>query len=553
MFKIATASVGAVSLAGAATALEKPQVFDPLSSSVISANHLVLDKPHKAYDQIIDALASDAKVAQAQSANPDKPKKIKTINDDFSDIASIDPDFGGMFYDSESNINIYMLNSQKDNAPVINAIAKTFGADKISKRQIKIKQANYRFSDLKAWHDEAISLFEIPGVITSSIDHTTNSLKIEVDDLEKEAAIRSQLDILGIPNGAAHVEKGELILEETASLRQKIRPVEGGLSIATNTVLCTLGFNAELNGVEGFVTASHCSTARSVADGTIFFQITNSADRIGEETEDPPFTTGGTCPVNFQCRESDVNFSAFDQGVNKARGFIEKTQGLNTPQNLHNTDIVGSFQITGTGDVIVGDKVDKVGRSSGWTGWTGQDLDAHGLVTEVCADVAVSGTSIIMLCQNEASYQSAPGDSGAGVFVPNSNGVNTVTLVGSHWGGIGSVGPCPAGCTDEGYSLTTTGVFNPYRAITSELGPLTVTAPIPTETPTATATATATATPAETPTLQPSILGGVDQNPIFTDSEQIKQSEKNKNKKVPLVAGLITALAGTAFFAKKNA
>lgn len=548
-FKIAVASVGAVSLASAATAVEKRETFDPLVSSVNSANHLMLVNHHKVYEQALDNLKAKAAHAQVIQAgqkvesrihNESGKQKIKTINDDFSDIASIDPDFGGMFYDSDGNLNIYTTNTQKDNATVKNAITKTFGPDKTSKGQIKFKQANYRFSDLRIWQEEALSLFETQGVISSGIDHTTNSLKIEVDDLEIEVAIRSQLDALGIPNSAVHIEKGEPVSTET-TLRQKLRPVEGGLNLTETNSLCTLGFNAQRSGIEGFVTASHCSATRSTVENTLYYQTTNSfADKIGIETVDPPFTTGGICPITKQCRYADANFSTYNVGISVNRGFIEKTQSLNSPQLANNTNIVGSFQITDIAYALVGSKVNKEGRSSGWT---------DGTVTAVCADVAVSGTPIIMLCQNEASYQSAGGDSGSPIFEIPTLGVDNATLVGIHWGGMS-----PSGLyTDEGYELTSTGVFSPYSAIVSELGPLTVTVPTATETPTvtATATATATSTPTETATLQPSVLGGVDTDSNLISSKQVKQSEKNKHKNAPLAIGIIAALAGTAIYTKK--
>jgi len=60
-------SVATMSLAaGGIVAVEKTGVFDPLASSVDSANHLVLKTPHKAYEQLIEMLPG-AENAEAQT------------------------------------------------------------------------------------------------------------------------------------------------------------------------------------------------------------------------------------------------------------------------------------------------------------------------------------------------------------------------------------------------------------------------------------------------------------------------------------------------------
>jgi len=64
---IVARSVAAVSIATAGVAaVEKTGFFDPLTSSVESASHLVLDNLHKSYDQLIDKLPE---VEKAQAAS----------------------------------------------------------------------------------------------------------------------------------------------------------------------------------------------------------------------------------------------------------------------------------------------------------------------------------------------------------------------------------------------------------------------------------------------------------------------------------------------------
>jgi hypothetical protein len=81
------------------------------------------------------------------------------------------------------------------------------------------------------------------------------------------------------------------------------------------------------------------------------------------------------------------------------------------------------------GWLLVGTRIDKMGRTTGWT-W--------GEVTETCVDipdwfVEYYGPGTSLLCQTEANYNSDPGDSGAPVFTWPLYG-DEVTLRGIHVG-----------------------------------------------------------------------------------------------------------------------
>ena len=410
---------------------------------------------------ILAALAPAAPLREAAA----QQQRVITINDLLSDVGRAAPGFGGMSYDSQGNLSVYLLDpAQREAAQA--AIAGVFGAARVPVAGIRVLPARYSFADLRAWQDQARSLLAIPGVLSSGIDHKTNVLEVGVQDLRLSDEVHRALRNLGIPQEAVHIMETESIALQP-TLRNRERPVEGGLNIDNNG--CTLGYNALRGGVEGFVTASHCSTTLALVDGHLFYQTALiAADLIGVETVDPALLRQvAACPLGWLCRFSDVDFSQYANGVNFARGRIEKTQGVNTPQIPGNVNIVGNFQITGTGVALVGQTVNKVGRSSGWT---------QGVVTGICVDENM--VTYIMLCQTEANYESAGGDSGSPVFQIPSSATDNVTLVGSHWGGYGSAGACPGGCTDEGLPMTTTGVFSPFGQVVGELGPLTVTAAV---------------------------------------------------------------------------
>ncbi len=75
---------------------------------------------------------------------------------------------------------------------------------------------------------------------------------------------------------------------------------------------------------------------------------------------------------------------------------------------------------------MVGDLVSHIGIATGW--------DQH-FVTKSCMDVVNSTTGIRFLCQDEADFGGALGDSGGPVLLNiNSLPDSTVTLGGVFWG-----------------------------------------------------------------------------------------------------------------------
>jgi hypothetical protein len=88
--------------------------------------------------------------------------------------------------------------------------------------------------------------------------------------------------------------------------------------------------------------------------------------------------------------------------------------------------------------------VNKVGRTTGWT---------QGQVSGSCVDTGVSGSNIVLLCQDFADAGVGGGDSGSNVFVQT--GGDNVTLVGILWGSN---------------AAGTLFVYSPYSAVRSELG-----------------------------------------------------------------------------------
>jgi streptogrisin C len=233
-----------------------------------------------------------------------------------------------------------------------------------------------------------------------------------------------------------------------ATLRDKVRPVVGGLQIRFSNYFCSLGFNATRAGVAGYVTAAHCSTTQGGVDGTQYYQPLNQVtdEFIGTEIADPKFFRNNGCPRGAKCRWSDSNFSDGADNVSFTLGRIAKTTGANNGS----LEIAGEFAITAKGTATVGQTANKVGRTTGWT---------QGTVSRTCANSGVSGTNIILLCQDfvDSTVQIvAGGDSGSNVFRTNPDG--SVTLLGVLWGGN---------------TAGTQFVYSPIANVERELGALT--------------------------------------------------------------------------------
>jgi len=307
---------------------------------------------------------------------------------------------------------------------------------------------------LEVLHERLLPVFELSGVVFTDADESTGRLVVGVMSSDVQELVRERLPALGISSQLVDFVETEPIFQVT-SLRDQVRPVVGGLQIRWSNYVCTLGFPAYRSGVLGFVTNSHCSTKQGSVDGTKYYQPVNqvAAELIGTEVADPAFFRGGgVCPRGKQCRYSDSIFSRAENGVNFDVGKIAKTDGVNNGSLTIANSGAARFTITEKGNALVGTVVNKVGRTTGWT---------QGAVKQKCANVAVSGTNIVNLCQDIVENTSAKivegGDSGSQVFVTLSG--DNVRLVGLLWGGNSS---------------GTLFVYSPIGNVEGELGTLTV-------------------------------------------------------------------------------
>jgi hypothetical protein len=287
-------------------------------------------------------------------------------------------------------------------------------------------------------------------VVYADLDEARNRVTIGVEDAAAGGRARALLTQLGLPDAAVLIRETRPV-EYAATLRSRVRPVGGGLQIHFGDFVCTLGFNALRSGVASYITNSHCTNVQGGTEGTQHYQHDRSVANtlIGTETADPVYFTGGACPLLRRCRYSDASRGRYASGVSQTLGRIVRTTSRNALSgSLTISTTNPSFTVNSErANSLVGQTVNKIGRTTGWT---------FGKVEATCVTTNVSGTTITQLCQTFVSAGVGPGDSGSPVFNWSGSGSN-VRLAGILWGGSGN-------------NLF---VFSPMSGIERELGPLT--------------------------------------------------------------------------------
>ncbi len=169
--------------------------------------------------------------------------------------------------------------------------------------------------DLEALNNRLVGLFELNGVVFTDADQTTGRLVVGVENKGLTRAVEQRLRVLGVSAEMVDIVETPAI-HQLATLQDQVRPLAGGLQIRFGGFLCTLGFNAVLGGVEGFVTNSHCTDVQGGVEDTSYYQPLTQipSQLVGTEIVDPVYL-GSTCsgnifPVrNRVCRWSDSAFA----------------------------------------------------------------------------------------------------------------------------------------------------------------------------------------------------------------------------------------------------
>ncbi len=386
---------------------------------------------------------SDSTQPTVPADQPDDPSLQATsqgVSQHPNDLARGVRGFGGFFLDAQDAPTIYLKDAgEKGNAG--RALGAYFQAAGINPSQLKVLRGQFEWAELERWQaDGGAEALAVPGAVFTDADEASNRVRIGVEHGAAAAGVRAALARRGVPAEAVIIEETAPI-ERMATL-QNDNTRRAGLQINFPGFVCTLGFN---DGTGSFITNSHCTNEQGGEENTPYGQPLLSIATVAVEVNDPDYTTGGGCPAGRRCRRSDAARANYVQGVQGAHGQIARTAQPNRKRNA--LEITGTFTITGEnlGGGIVGNVVNKIGRTTGWT---------QGQITNVGVNTNVSGSDITQLSQTFVSAGVGGGDSGSPVF--SLSGSNA-TLHGILWGG-----------SINGKSF----VFSPLGNVEGELGPI---------------------------------------------------------------------------------
>ena len=265
-----------------------------------------------------------------------------TLTEQLSDTAA------GSYYDSASGTLI---------VNVLDAEA----ADQVEAAGAQARIVENSMAELTA-AKAAVEEFSVPGTAWS-IDPVSNTVKVTVDSTvtgSELEAVRDGVEALGSKASFERVE-GEF----TPYLA-------GGDAIYTSNARCSLGFNVTVTGSPAFLTAGHCGGVGTGWSGS------SGGSEVGVTTESV--------------------FPGADYAL------VEYTSSVDAPSavNLYNGS---QQQITGAGEAVVGQEVQRSGSTTGLHGGEVTGLD----VSVEYPEGVVRGTIQTNVCAE-------PGDSGGALF-----------------------------------------------------------------------------------------------------------------------------------------
>jgi hypothetical protein len=178
--------------------------------------------------------------------------------------------YGGMFVDEAGRPTVYLTDLA--DAPKARQILRAFAEENdASPLAIRFRPAQHRVSDLNVWYNRTWpAVMEMNGTVFSDLDEANNRLLFGVENARLATAIGAIMRANNVPASAYAVEVTEPI-RNLATLRDVVNPKVGGLQIHFGGYLCTLGFNAVLNGQNSFITNSHCTNTQGGVEGTVYY------------------------------------------------------------------------------------------------------------------------------------------------------------------------------------------------------------------------------------------------------------------------------------------
>jgi hypothetical protein len=364
--------------------------------------------------------AAPAAPGASAAAAPQAKRFSRGIEDEFLQMQTEVPGFGGFYVDEAGDIVAYVTDLA-DESRARGAVqrlllrdARRFARRDGSQPAVHVRKGEFGFSQLVDW-SEKLQRGARPahGISLFDADEMRNRVRIGIADQGQAAGIQALAGSLGVPRGALHFEmrRGRNVL--AASLRDVIRPTGAGtqinVNVGTEAGACTMGFNVtDSNGQRYFLTASHCTQNYAGPTSRVFYQPGNSySDRVGVEAINPAWSTTGCGPGASYCRATDAALIRYDSNISSQKR-VAQSSTVGTGNSSGNLTIGTWYGVGGSGGAGMGQEVHKTGRTTGTT---------RGPVTGTCVNAGVfAPVNTEVPCAYEAQARANGGDSGSPVY-----------------------------------------------------------------------------------------------------------------------------------------
>jgi len=376
-------------------------------------------------------------------------------------IADRVPGFGGLYIDKAGQPVAYLKDASRMSelaAVLVSELGSN--APAIANRTLRILYADFDVRELALWRVALEHQIDWSTVSFTQVAFSINRVHIGVKTQADVLPIQAAAARIGIPLAAVRISVLPVDLAPITTLSSRIRPIVGGLIVGTAPPggtpahSCSVGLPMKKFGSNQlyFLTAAHCGDSLGYADNIQMWQHTIlSADTIGRESDDLPFTTADSncpnSPIQYYCRYSDaalyrsslpsdsVAFGTIAQTVNYPASGTWGTAGSDS--------IIGNFTIASDGPdtwLVPGQLYQKMGYSTGWTSGyilsiaNGDAYDGSCTLFAYPVNAAIkgSGGGKYLLCQFVGNTYAQAGDSGSPVFFRATT--STVYFLGILWG-----------------------------------------------------------------------------------------------------------------------
>jgi hypothetical protein len=412
------------------------------------------------------AACSDSTGPSGRARERSQARFLRGVDREFAEIARTVPGFGGLSRASDGSAVLLLTDPSQAAAAKQAVAARSRRLRGIDLSRVQVRGAKFDYVRLTDWRARLREELDVPGLVYLDIDESNNQLRVGVRAGTSHAVVESAITNLDVPADAVTIADAEPV-RFSGTLRDRMRATVSGLQIAFTTpdipagsfFICTLGFNARqaTSSNTYLVSASHCSGTQGGVQHTQMFQPTPGPDNlVAVEHLDPDLFVDG-CYPHRRCRFSDAALSRYLPGVDANVGLLARPtfRGL-TAGPLVIDDVNPLLTVIDKQPFsVMGQTLDKLGRTTGWT---------VGTVAATCVDVFVTDTDVTLLCQDAMLSGVGGGDSGSPIFESQVPFTSDVTLYGILWGSANtSFGPLV--------------FFSPLENIESELGELMVAAP----------------------------------------------------------------------------